>query len=121
MTGEREFIKIIQDCFDEYGIKKCVERNLNQPRDGGLDIHLDYLNMRIEIKRVQVLAINTWWRQTLKGAGVYTPVLAFRQNYQPWRIIVAGRGNELNQTEFITWLTGRIRGNLLNIKLDATN
>lgn len=81
--GEREIAQLLRE---HLGI--IVERNVDQVRDGGADI-ISVRPFAIEIKRQQQLSIKRWLaqavRQTTKKNPV--PVLMFRQDRQPWRVI----------------------------------
>jgi hypothetical protein len=91
--GEREVYKILQpivaECYTSRGLAPpLMQRNNNQSRAGGYDIvGLDWI--AIEVKRREELAINTWWKQTLAQCkDNQEPVLFYRQNNQPWRVIM---------------------------------
>lgn len=87
--GEHEAIRMLQSvveiAYAHVGIEPPVlERNLTQTRGGGYDIDgLDFL--AIEVKRVEVLALNRWWGQCVRQTGEgQTPFLMWRQNRKPW-------------------------------------
>lgn len=98
-TGEREVAKalnaIIDRVRDELGLSALevpqVQRNQNQSAVGGADL-VGTLWLAIEIKRQEQLSINTWWKQAEESARVlgaeYKPVLIFKQNRKPWRVIL---------------------------------
>ena len=81
-TGERELSKILTD---ELGFE--VKRKLGQARDGADDIQVG--KYRIEVKRRERLQIEDWCKQveacTEDGQ---VPVVAFRRNGQPWRVVL---------------------------------
>ena len=84
-TGEREFINLIRGFFPSTEIT----RNLNQTRNGGHDIDgLD--GWAVEVKRQENLSIGRWWGQAVKQAAEINarPALAYRQNREPWKILV---------------------------------
>lgn len=88
--GEREAIKVLQPIVDSVlgeGVAE-LERNLDQWRSGGFDIHgLEW--MALEVKRQESKNLDSWWRQTVKQAGEdRVPVLMWRQNNNPWRFRV---------------------------------
>ena len=65
-----------------------VQRNQNQSAVGGNDL-CNVFGLSIEVKRHETLSINTWWKQC-EAAAVRNneiPVLIFRQNRKPWRVI----------------------------------
>lgn len=65
-----------------------IQRNQNQSAVGGNDL-TNTFGMGIEIKRQELLAINSWWKQCEAGAmrNGELPVLIFKQNHKPWRVI----------------------------------
>lgn len=81
-AGERELAQILTDCL---GVK--IQRKLGQARDGGDDIQIG--KYRIEVKRRETLSIDAWCKQ-VEDAAEYdeVPVLAYRRNGQPWRVVV---------------------------------
>jgi Holliday junction resolvase len=96
--AEREFAGLIHDWS---GVR--LIRNLEQTRSGGHDliVHPDevgsvadaFRKLAIECKRYQTATdaqIQKWWAQAvMQGdqAGL-KPVLAYRANRSPWRVIV---------------------------------
>lgn len=80
--AERELAAYLSDAL---GIE--IKRKLDQAREGGDDLQVG--QFRIEVKRRETLAIPQWVRQieecTEEGE---VPVVAFRQNKQPWRIVI---------------------------------
>lgn len=84
-TGERELAALLEGWARECGVTVNLSRNLEQARNGGYDL-VGISTLAIEVKRVQVLAVDTWWKQALrqaKGQGLI-PFLAYRQNNKPW-------------------------------------
>jgi len=96
--AEREFAGLVQDWS---GVR--LIRNLEQTRSGGHDliVHPDEANsaadafrqLAIECKRYQTATdaqIQKWWAQAVKQADEarLIPVLAYRANRSPWRIVV---------------------------------
>lgn len=67
---------------------KTVQRNQNQSAVGGNDL-VNVFGLSIEVKRQEQLSINAWWRQTVTAATRNNehPVLIFKQNHKPWRVI----------------------------------
>lgn len=80
--AERELAAYLSDAL---GIE--IKRKLDQAREGGDDLQVG--RFRIEVKRRETLAIPQWIRQiencTEEGE---VPVVAFRQNKQPWRVVI---------------------------------
>jgi hypothetical protein len=68
-----------------------VQRNQNQTAVGGNDLVNTY-GFGIEIKRQEVLNINTWWVQCTKAAQLNSeiPVLLYRQTRKPWKCVIQG-------------------------------
>tara|TARA_R110000822_G_scaffold33633_11_gene95740 strand:- start:773 stop:1183 length:411 start_codon:yes stop_codon:yes gene_type:complete len=65
----------------------CVKRKLGQARDGGDDIQIG--KYRIEVKRREKLAIMDWCSQVEAcTTPSEVPLVAFRQNGQPWRVVI---------------------------------
>lgn len=91
-TGERELAAILTHWASQIGMATKLERNLEQARGGGHDLTgLECYGMAVEVKRVEALAIGSWWAQAVrqaKSAGDLIPVLAWRQNRKPWRFRV---------------------------------
>lgn len=80
-SGERELSALLAA-----HLGTVVQRQLGQERDGGADIHIgDY---RIQVKRCETLKLDEWWRQTVRDAGYWKPVLAWRQSRKGWRFRV---------------------------------
>lgn len=81
-AGERELAALLSD---ELGF--AVKRKLGQARDGGDDLQVG--RFRIEVKRHERLKIKEWCHQVeacCKPAEI--PVVAFRQNGEPWRAVI---------------------------------
>ena len=81
-NGERELAAMLTD-----GLGFVVQRKLGQARDGGDDIQVG--KYRIEVKRHERVQIDKWSEQVEKAAGVDdVPVVVYRRNGQPWRVVV---------------------------------
>jgi Holliday junction resolvase len=81
-AAERELAQILSD---ELGF--VVKRKLGQARDSGDDIQVG--KFRIEAKRRETLALPAWCRQIEEHCGPgEVPVVAYRQNGQPWRVVL---------------------------------
>ena len=81
-AGERELAQILTD---HLGV--MIQRKLGQARDGGDDIQIG--KYRIEVKRRETLSIDAWCKQVEDAASHDDiPVLAYRRNGQPWRVVV---------------------------------
>jgi len=112
-AGEREFCKWLQTKF---GLDELPTRNLEQTREGGADI-LGFKPFIFEVKRVEVLSLRHWWRQAVlaakMGVGGEIPVVAFRQNRQPWRFLISASYLnprietgyiQVEEREFLMWV-----------------
>lgn len=86
--GEREFLKALGDELGE-----ALTRNLEQTRNGGADC-LKVKGWAIEVKRREALSRPAWWRQACEQAESAggQPMLAYRRNREPWRVMVAWPG-----------------------------
>lgn len=88
-SGERELAALLTVWATEIGRAVELARNLEQVRGGGHDLTgLECYGLAVEVKRVEALAVDTWWRQAVRQAekaGGLVPVLAWRQNRRPWR------------------------------------
>ena len=81
-AAERELAEILSN---ELGF--VVKRKLDQARDSGDDIQVQ--KYRIEAKRRETLALPAWCRQIEAHCQpCEVPVVAYRQNGQPWRIVM---------------------------------
>ncbi len=83
-VGERELLKLLGE---ELGIE--LRRNLLQTRESGADC-LGIRGFAVEVKRCERLCLPAWWRQAVKQGEMHNaePMLAFRQNRQPWRFLI---------------------------------
>lgn len=109
-AGEREFCKWLDSNFD---LPKLPTRNLDQTREGGTDVI--YPPFAFEVKRREVIDLQSWWIQAKKDATVLglEPVVAFRQNRKPWEFLVSAKhiGCELGfirltESTFKAWADG---------------
>jgi len=81
-AAERELAQLLTD---ELGF--VVKRKLGQARDSGDDIQIG--KFRIEAKRRETLALPAWCRQIEQHCELgEVPIVAYRQNGQPWRIVM---------------------------------
>lgn len=90
-AAETEFINKFQSLFPE-----TIRRNLEQVRSGGSDVE-GCDPFVIELKRVEILDLNSWWRQVQlaarqksavsDGSG-FIPLVGYRQSRQPWRFLL---------------------------------
>lgn len=81
-TGERELAALLTDALGF-----VVQRKLGQARDGGDDIQVG--KYRIEVKRREALRLDEWCKQVEEAARPGdVPVVAYRRNGQPWRVVV---------------------------------
>lgn len=99
--GELQVCSLLNEGFLESGlVTHYAERNLDQTRSGGYDVGIfarfingDELRAVIEVKRCQNVTaaeLDRHWRQAQRqAADVFKkPILAYRQNRQPWRFRV---------------------------------
>lgn len=87
-AGEREFCDYLEKHFD---LPEQAKRNLEQVRSGGTDIIMP--PFAFEIKRQERLSLENWWIQAKKDGkdlGL-EPVVAFRQNRQPWEFLISAK------------------------------
>lgn len=82
--GEREFSRILSQALGDN-----IARNLSQTRDGGYDL-LDVSLFDIEVRRREQVSEGAWWKEVCERqiADGKFPALAYRQNRQPWRVII---------------------------------
>ena len=86
-SGEREFINKVRELT---GGLVILRRNLDQTRSGGDDC-LGHEAFSFEIKRYRKVNdgdIRQWWKQAEHNAGRKHPVLAYRPDFQDWRVMV---------------------------------
>lgn len=102
-NGERELYHvlngIVMQAMRELGFPEdqvtraatTIQRNQNQSAVGGADL-TNTFGLAIEVKRQEILNINSWWNQVKAAAARNDekPVLIFRQNHKAWRVIVEG-------------------------------
>lgn len=124
--GEREvqemlndiYLKVLVECGLPIPEKRDLpfQRNQNQSAVGGSDLSNPF-GLEIEVKRQEVLSIDTWWRQcesSAKRTGG-EPILIFKQNRKKWRVILfthlqAGNEDwrlvrsEISLPDFIQWV-----------------
>jgi Holliday junction resolvase len=81
-AAERELATMLSE---QLGVH--VRRKLGQARDGGDDIQVG--KYRIEVKRREALRLDEWCKQVEAASGDEdVPVVAYRRNGQPWRVVV---------------------------------
>lgn len=97
-AAERELFDILNQLLGW----KAFKRNLVQSRVGGADSEdNDALPCAIEVKRQETWSLGVWLKQAEEQAaklGKY-PVLAFRSNQEPWRVLV-----EMTPEQFANWV-----------------
>lgn len=85
--AERELLNEIRDELgDFFG---PLDKNWNQREEQRWDIELG--PFAVEVKRVQKLSVGAWWQEAVgqvKGTELM-PMLAYRQNFQPWTIVLS--------------------------------
>ena len=104
------------------------ERNLEQVRSGGYDLYA--APFLVEVKRCEVLEFRAWWKQITDAAALYTdviPIVLFRQNRQPWRILISASniGLEsgfvlLDKPEAKRWLVTQYQKMLVGLESSDT-
>lgn len=82
--GETEFCRALGEHLGE-----TLARQLGAARDGGPDVLLGD-RWAVEVKRGEALRLATWWQQACEQADKARrwPALAYRQNRQPWTVLV---------------------------------
>lgn len=113
-SGEREFCEWLQKNFD---LPVKPKRNLEQVRSGGLDVIFPPFGF--EVKREENIRLMDYWTQVKRAVEAYEkeefvklePVVAFRQNKQPWEFLICAshidlkRGFvRLTERAFINWV-----------------
>lgn len=86
-SGELELSKLLRE---HLGVD--VARNLAQAREGGAD-QSGLPGWALEVKRAAQPRLPEWWLQTCQQAEAagLRPVLAYRLDRQPWRVVLALR------------------------------
>ena len=117
-SGEREFCEWLYKNFD---LPKRPQRNLDQVRSGGADVIVP--PFVFEVKRRESVDEYAFWNQVVIAADEYMeehgwrpePIVAYRQNRQPWRFIISGHwiGNSrgyimLTERSFREWANNYI-------------
>ena len=89
-SGERECARWLKEILD---LEHAPERNLEQVRHGGHDLIVE--DFIFEVKRCQALKFRKWWLQIVTASNNYScelePVVIYRKNNQPWRILISAR------------------------------
>jgi hypothetical protein len=80
-VGERECAKLLAE---EFGA--TCKRTLDQPRDGGCDIHLPPFG--VEVKRRKTLGLHAWMKQAEKAAGQGIPMVMCRGDGNDWLVVL---------------------------------
>lgn len=78
--AERECAALLSD---EFGT--LCKRTLDQPREGGADVHLP--PFAIEVKRRKKLGLHAWMKQAEKAAGQGIPMVMARGDGGEWLVI----------------------------------
>lgn len=119
--GERELAALLARIAGAAGVPDLqLTRNLEQTRSGGHDLlGLEDFGMAVEVKRVEVVDLKSWWRQATRQADAVqcTPVLAWRQNRKPWRFRVLAWVHpapsplsiDLELDQFSVWFIARLQ------------
>ena len=122
-SGEREFCKWMENNLK---LDHRPTRNLEQVRGGGSDI-IDVYPFCVEVKRREVLDLQSWWIQVKHDAKKLgddaIPIVAFRQNRKPWEFLISSGyiGLEigfirLTEKTFIDWADNALNSYLLQSK-----
>jgi Holliday junction resolvase len=84
--AERALAKLLTDVLGDK-----VVRNTDPLQVSGGDI-LSVEGFSIEVKHCQVLRLKVWWEQACRQAAKVQrePMLFFKQNRQPWRVMLVG-------------------------------
>lgn len=127
-NAEREVVRILNDIIlrviaandhwddvSKASALACIQRNQMQSAIGGHDLN-GVFGMSVEIKRVEQLNINSWWKQCVEQSerNKEHPVLLYRQSHQPWRCVTMGHAPlpggrmstmrvEMEQDAFTIW------------------
>lgn len=126
--AERQIIDVLQPVVNEVyaahdlqAERPLLKRNASQADGGGEDISA-FRWLAIEVKHQECDNVNVWWRQACaqaeaRGAGC-VPVLIYRRNHQPWRVMlpvtidgVSGVGI-IDMTTFLKWFRARLNQQL---------
>jgi Holliday junction resolvase len=97
-AAEREFCAVLSE-----HLGAVVKRKLGQARDSGDDVQVQ--RFRFEVKRRETLSLPAWCRQVelaCKGDPEAIPVVAYRQNGQPWRVV-------LRLEDFLPLMAGELK------------
>lgn len=89
-NGERELAELLMGWATEIGVELDLLRNLEQVRSGGHDL-IGCPGLSIECKRVETLAVHTWWGQCTRQAATVgaQPLLCYRQNRKAWQFVTS--------------------------------
>ena len=120
-NAERELAELLMRWGREVNITLDLSRNLEQSRNGGHDLNgLEKYGMAVECKRVEAMNMTSWWSQAVRQALTVkcTPVLAWRQNRQPWRFRTVAWVHPANKPltidleaeQFKIWFQARLGG-----------
>jgi hypothetical protein len=114
--GEREIKDMFIDLMDEVEkdvwakrkYSEDVKRNTLQSDRGGCDI-VGIPLLAIEVKRQEILSINTWFKQAKDQAAKLNlmPVLMFKQNRKQWRVVTYA-GLSYPGYKAATWATAEV-------------
>lgn len=144
-SGEREFCKWIEHLLV---LSYTPKRNLEQVRSGGADV-LGIGHFIFEVKRVERQNLPKWWRQVTAATKEYKkevslmsdipteavyfePIVVFRQNKQPWNILISAKHVglkygfvQLGKHETVEWLKKEyrafLRGSATSIIIPAND
>ena len=88
---ERQVVSVLNDFFEKSGIDFVCERNLEQVRTGNqCDILIPFHS--IECKHYKQASFHwfkqQWWNQAVNAASGRIPVLVFKYNRVPTRVVI---------------------------------
>lgn len=122
--GEREVAKLLNEWAKEAGMGKDVfQRNTIQCAIGGSDLS-NNIGLSVEVKLQEINFTWSWWDQCFKQSEEEggTPLLFYRRNRQPWRVVMLGLLSDgipspvkVELHHFKPWYLGYIRDRLGNL------
>jgi hypothetical protein len=104
-NGEREFFKMSNELL---GLDVFFRHPNPWHGHGKRDNHdpNDKLPVSIEVKRHETLAMPAWIRQSIEQAAAHqTPIVAYRQNGKPWRVLAVMDSDEWQR--YLHWKFGK--------------
>ena len=111
---ERQIAKKLNEFFEKKNIYCTAKRNLDQYQVKSLaDIDLPYFSIECKRYNSGVGYKKEWWVQTKKASQNKVPVLVYKYNHQPIRVVIPlnfinstiGLSDEVAEVTFDTFLT----------------